>query len=50
MAEKKNEGEINSFGDLIKALFKYDNWYLGGFVILLILFVIFDIIAFTPHH
>ncbi|BFI76354.1 hypothetical protein [Sulfurisphaera ohwakuensis] len=51
MAEKKSEEyEINSFGDLIKALFKYENWYLGVFVILLILFVIFDIIAFSPHH
>lgn len=49
MTEKKEE-EINSLGDLIKALFKYDNWYLGSFVILLILFIIFDVIAFTPHH
>ncbi|MCG2887910.1 MAG: hypothetical protein L7H21_01115 [Sulfolobales archaeon] len=43
------EYEIKSFGDLIKALFKYGNWYLGGFVILLILFVLMDIALFTPH-
>ena len=50
MAEnKKEEVEINSFSDLIKTLFKYDNWYLGGFVILLILFVLMDIALFTPH-
>ncbi len=34
---------------MIKALFKDGNWYLGGFIIALILFIIFDIIAFTPH-
>ncbi|WP_168360666.1 hypothetical protein [Acidianus sulfidivorans] len=45
MSEKK-EGEINSFSDLIKALFKYDNWYLGGFVVALILFIIFDLIVY----
>ncbi|WP_221289301.1 hypothetical protein [Stygiolobus caldivivus] len=50
MAEnKKDEVEINSFTDLIKALFRYDNWYLGGFVILLILFVLLDVVLFTPH-
>ncbi|MFP3065328.1 MAG: hypothetical protein RXR59_07340 [Sulfolobus sp.] len=49
MAERKDEAEIKSLGDLIKALFKYDNWYLGGFIIALILFIIFDVIAFSPH-
>ncbi|WP_236753258.1 hypothetical protein [Acidianus sp. HS-5] len=44
MAEKKTE--INSFSDLIKALFKDDNWYLGGFVVALILFIIFDLIVY----
>jgi hypothetical protein len=43
------EYEIKSFGDLIKALFKYGNWYLGGFVVSLILFVLMDIVLFTPH-
>ncbi|MEM0363081.1 MAG: hypothetical protein QXH75_04690 [Sulfolobaceae archaeon] len=46
MSEKKKE--IESWGDLIKSLFT-DNWYLGGFIILLILFIIADIILFTPH-
>lgn len=44
MSEKKQE--INSFGDLIKALFTDDNWYLGGFIIALILFIVFDLIAY----
>ncbi|MCG3108518.1 hypothetical protein L3N51_00799 [Metallosphaera sp. J1] len=48
MAEK-NKNEINGILDLIKALFRDGNWYLGGFIIALILFIIFDIIAFTPH-
>ena len=42
------EYEIKSFGDLIKALFKHGNWYLGGFVILLILFILMDIALFRP--
>lgn len=46
MAEKK---EVNGLLDLIKALFADDNWYLGGFIIALILFIIYDVIAFTPH-
>ncbi|WP_167738473.1 MULTISPECIES: hypothetical protein [Sulfolobaceae] len=47
MSQKKNE--IKSWADLVKALFIDDNWYLGVFIVLLILFVIFDLIAFTPH-
>ncbi len=39
-----------TWGDLIKSLIAGENWYLGWFIVLLILFVIFDIIAFTPHH
>ncbi|BCS92912.1 hypothetical protein [Metallosphaera javensis (ex Sakai et al. 2022)] len=46
---EKNKNEINGILDLIKALFRDGNWYLGGFIIALILFIIFDIIAFTPH-
>ncbi|EWG07515.1 MAG: hypothetical protein ASUL_03374 [Candidatus Aramenus sulfurataquae] len=46
MADEKYE--IKSFKDLIEALFKYDNWYLGGFVIALILFVIFDLAVYHP--
>ncbi|AEB95452.1 MAG: hypothetical protein QXR57_07500 [Metallosphaera sp.] len=46
---KENKNEINGIMDLIKALFKDGNWYLGGFIIALILFIIFDIVAFTPH-
>ncbi|BBL46762.1 MULTISPECIES: hypothetical protein [Metallosphaera] len=46
---EKSKNEINGILDLIKALFKDGNWYLGGFIIALILFIIFDIIAFTPH-
>ncbi|QPG49524.1 hypothetical protein [Saccharolobus solfataricus] len=47
MSQKKNE--IRSWTDLIRALFVNDNWYLGGFIVLLILFIIFDLIAFIPH-
>ncbi|MCH4815448.1 MAG: hypothetical protein QXY87_07020 [Saccharolobus sp.] len=47
LSQKKSE--IKSWTDLIKALFTDDNWYLGGFIVLLILFLIFDLIAFTPH-
>ncbi|WP_422398119.1 hypothetical protein [Sulfolobus tengchongensis] len=47
MSQKKNE--IKSWSELIKALFTDDNWYLGGFIVLLLLFVIFDLIVFTPH-
>ncbi|AHC50564.1 hypothetical protein SUSAZ_00165 [Sulfolobus acidocaldarius SUSAZ] len=43
------EYSIDSFTNLIKALFKYDNWYLGGFIIVFILFIVFDIIFFTPR-
>jgi hypothetical protein len=43
------EYEIKSFGDLIKALFSHGNWYLGGFVILLILFILMDVALFSPH-
>lgn len=48
MTEEKNS-KIETWSDLIKALFTDDNWYLGGFIVLLILFIIFDLIAFTPH-
>jgi hypothetical protein len=47
MAEDKKQ-EISSFSDLIKALFKDDNWYLGGFIIALILFIIFDLAVYHP--
>lgn len=44
MSERKEV--INSFTDLLKSLFKDDNWYLGGFIIALILFIIFDLAVF----
>jgi len=47
MAEDKKQ-EINSFSDLIKSLFKDCNWYLGGFIIALILFIIFDLAVYHP--
>ncbi len=49
MSKEQKTEEINSIMDLIKALFKDDNWYLGGFIVALILFVLFDLVAFSPH-
>ncbi|ACP34199.1 conserved hypothetical protein [Sulfolobus islandicus Y.G.57.14] len=47
LSQKKSE--IKSWANLIKTLFADNNWYLGVFIVLLILFIIFDLIAFTPH-
>lgn len=44
MSEKKEV--INSLFDLVKILFNADNWYLGGFIIALVLFIIFDIVIY----
>lgn len=41
--------EINGILDLIRSLFTDGNWYLGGFIVALILFIVYDLIAFTPH-
>ncbi|WOE50135.1 hypothetical protein [Sulfuracidifex metallicus] len=49
MSKEQKTEEINTIMDLIKALFKDDNWYLGGFIVALILFILFDVAAFTPH-
>ncbi|BCU67055.1 hypothetical protein HS7_04920 [Sulfolobales archaeon HS-7] len=41
----KSRSGVDSLLDLIKNLFNDDNWYLGGFVVALILFIIWDLIV-----